>query len=115
MRQVSPPDKPKIFLSYSAQDKNTARAIHRLLVDGGVEVWFDEERLIPGQRWDAALTKALRASDVILLLIGRSATGKAQSIEIRKALERSAVDPNVRLVPVLLPGSTVEDLPPSLQ
>src|SRR4051794_38553159 len=99
-----------VFLSYSSRDKLAARSLYRLLSDMGLDVWFDEAALVPGSRWDTALRLAVERSKTVLLLIGEQAPGHSQSAEVRTVLNRASSDDNFRVIPVLLPGSTIENL-----
>ena len=104
-----------IFLSYSSEDRSTARDLYRLLSDAGIKVWFDEVALVPGTRWDTVLRNAIAKSSMILMLIGARPPGKWQTVEFRSVLDRASFDDELRIVPVLLPGSSVENLPPALR
>jgi TIR domain len=105
----------RVFLSYSSTDKSVARDLHRLLSDAGIDVWFDEVALVPGTRWDAELRNAIAKSSMILMLVGERPPGQWQSLELKSVLDRASSDDSLRIVPVLLPGSSIESLPPALR
>src|SRR5262245_54675026 len=104
-----------VFISYSSKDKPIARDLHRLLSEVGVDVWFDEVALVPGTRWDTALRDAIEGSKSVLMLVGKQPAGQWQTDELRTVLNRALSDDRFRVIPVLLPGSTLENLPPALR
>jgi hypothetical protein len=60
--------KPRVFISYSDQDRDWAEAFARSLKDSGAEVWFDQWKIPPGQAWPPAFEEGLRESDVIAVV-----------------------------------------------
>jgi hypothetical protein len=45
--------KLRVFLCHSSQDKPIVRELYqRLLAEGWIDPWLDEEKLLPGQNWD---------------------------------------------------------------
>jgi predicted nucleotide-binding protein len=60
---------PKVFVSYSHSDKDWARRFAKTIEDIGLEVWFDEFNIKPGQQLVEALENGLRESDAVVLLI----------------------------------------------
>ena len=51
---------PKVFISYSRSDKEWARKFAETIADNGVDVFFDESNIAPGQSFIEALEKGLR-------------------------------------------------------
>ncbi|WP_233237987.1 TIR domain-containing protein [Bordetella sp. LUAb4] len=72
----------QIFLSYGSPDLAQARTLYNRLKARGLNVWFDKEELLPGQRWDFEIKRALRQSDIVLFLVSSS------SIERRGYVQR---------------------------
>ena len=66
----------KVFLSYAREDADTARRIYNDLKKQGIIPWFDEEDLLPGQKWETVIKKEIRESDFFLLLISSYSMGK---------------------------------------
>ena len=60
---------PKVFISYSHLDKEWARQLAKTIVRIGLDVWFDEFDVKPGQQLADALEKGLRESDAMILLV----------------------------------------------
>ena len=66
-----------VFLSYSREDKQTARAIADALRAQGVEVWFDLDDLGGGDAWDVKIRRQIKECALFVPLI--SATTQARS------------------------------------
>jgi hypothetical protein len=81
-------EKPKIFLSYAHEDIGMAKRIYQDLKRYGLDVWFDNESLLPGQNWENEIEKAIETSKYFLVLLsskGMSERGYVHK-EIRLAL-----------------------------
>ena len=59
---------PKVFLSYSRKDSETALKLYQYLKNEGIEIWLDKEKLIPGQNWKYAISQAIKESTHFLAL-----------------------------------------------
>ena len=80
--------KTKIFLSYAHEDIGMAKRIYQDLKRYGLDVWFDNESLLPGQDWENEIEKAIETSKYFLVLLsskGMSERGYVHK-EIRLAL-----------------------------
>ena len=80
--------KPKIFLSYAHEDIGMAKRIYQDLKRYELDVWFDNESLLPGQDWENEIEKAIETSKYFLVLLsskGMSERGYVHK-EIRLAL-----------------------------
>lgn len=99
-----------IFISYSHKDREFSEKLAEFLRDAKLNVWFDLWSIRPGERWHDAIEDALNA-ETALFIIGSEGVAQWQSAELQAALSRTVEDPNVRLVPVLAPGSTTEAIP----
>ena len=62
-------NKPKIFLSYAHEDIAMANKIYKDLKRFGLDIWFDNENLLPGQKWNVAIEKAIKNSTYYLVLL----------------------------------------------
>lgn len=60
---------PKVFISYSHSDKEWARKFAETIASTGLEIWFDEFNIKPGQPLVESIEKGLRESNVVVLLI----------------------------------------------
>ena len=76
--------KLRVFLCHSSQDKPIVRELYqRLLAEGWIDPWLDEEKLLPGQDWDMEIEKAVETTDaVIVFLSNNSVIGLTQDREV---------------------------------
>lgn len=99
-------DAPKVFLNHAKEDAEIARRLYEELMARGVDVWFDEESLLPGQNWKREVTKAIRACDYFILIFSSKSVNKTGyvNVEIREALEQINRRPpgEVYVIPVCL-------------
>ncbi|MCP4179718.1 MAG: toll/interleukin-1 receptor domain-containing protein [bacterium] len=68
--------KLKVFLSYSHIDKPIIRDLYKKLNKQWIDVWFDEEKLFPGQNWSFEIQKAINSSDVIIVCLSSQSINK---------------------------------------
>jgi hypothetical protein len=47
-----------VFLSHASQDAEAARRICEVLRAAGVEVWFDQSKLVGGDAWDSRCARS---------------------------------------------------------
>ena len=99
--------KLRVFLCHSSQDKPIVRELYqRLNVEGWIDPWLDEEKLLPGQDWDLEIEKAVESSDAVIVCVsGKSVTkeGYVQK-EIRKVLDIALEKPEetIFIIPLRL-------------
>ena len=94
-----------VFLSHNSVDKLAVEEIARRLRAAGIEPWLDSWHLVPGEKWQPALEKALAEARASVVFVGPSGVGPWQDEEMRVAIDRRVGDPAYRVVPVLLPGA----------
>ena len=66
----------RVFLCHASEDKAKVREIYQRLQTDGIDVWLDEEKLLPGQEWRHEIPKAVRDSDIILVCLSNKSTTK---------------------------------------
>lgn len=126
-------EKQTVFISHSARDADWARSFAQALKERGVDVWFDEFEVRPGDSLRDALEAGLRKSDVLVALVDAESPsrpdlffelGAAISMGKRfvpivpKDLDPKALPLDVRLRRYLIrnaPEETAEELSHSLQ
>jgi hypothetical protein len=82
--------KLRVFLCHASQDKPIVRELYqRLLAEGWIDPWLDEEKLLPGQDWDMEIEKAVEASDVVMVCVSSTSVVKEGYIqkELRQVLD----------------------------
>jgi tetratricopeptide (TPR) repeat protein len=86
----------RLFLCHSEMDKETVRALYRrLLLDGWIKPWLDEEDILPGHDWRLETTQALKQSDVVLICLSKQALSSSGSFQklLRQALDVASEQP----------------------
>lgn len=84
------------FLCHSSGDKESVRTLHRRLSKAGVECWFDEEDIIPGQDFDFEIRKALRRCRYVIVCLTRHSTTRVGYVqkELRYAIDLAKEQPH---------------------
>lgn len=86
---------PRIFLSYASADRPAAELARQTLHQAGCAVWFDSERIRPGDRWAATIERAIDRADLVVALIG-------SPCNVCRDEHARARRLNKRIVPVLI-------------
>ena len=59
-----------VFISYSRKDQDVMRRIVRFLREQGINVWLDNEKLIPGTPiWEEEIEKAIEAASAVIVVM----------------------------------------------
>lgn len=99
----TPARAPKVFLCHSSKDKPRVRELYGRLERDGFAPWLDEVDILPGEEWEPAIRKAVRASDVVLVCLSQSVSrpGYLQK-EITFVLDVAAEQPEgaIFLIPL---------------
>jgi hypothetical protein len=105
-----------IFLSHAGTDVQAAHEFVEILRRNGVDIWFDKDRLQPGDPWMAKLEEAIASASAMIVYIGRLGIQAWVDREVRLGLVRNTHDREAfRLIPVLGEGADPANLPPFLQ
>lgn len=96
----------RVFLCHASEDKAKVREIYQRLQTDGIDVWLDEEKLLPGQEWRHEIPKAVRDSDIILVCLSNKSTTKEGYVqkEITFALDIAEEKPEntIFIIPLRL-------------
>ncbi len=86
------------FLSYSRLDQAFAAQLARDLRSNGIDLWFDQLDIAPGQNWDEAIHEALNNASAILFLVS------AHSVKSENVLNEItvALDAKKSVIPLML-------------
>ena len=80
--------------------------MYERLRDSGADLWLDEHELLPGQDWEREITRAVRASDVVVVCLSKNSITKSGYVqkEIRYILDVADEKPEgtIFLVPLRL-------------
>lgn len=106
--------KLQAFLCHSSGDKPAVRSLYqRLLGEGFIDPWLDEESLNAGQDWQREIYKAVRKSDVVIVCLSHVSINKAGFVqkEIVYALDVADEQPegSIFLIPLRLEECRVPD------
>ena len=93
-----------VFLCYSSKDKNIARDLFMYLTRDGLDLWFDEVSLLPGQDWELEIKKAIKKSDAVIICLSQKSVSKSGFInkEIKYALNIADEQPEsaIFIIPI---------------
>lgn len=96
-----------VFLSHNSKDKPAVRQLAQALQARGLQVWLDEDQLVPGRSWQKALEKIIQTTRTAAVLVGKDGLGPWEIPEMRGCLSEF-VNRELPVIPVLLPGAPVE-------
>jgi hypothetical protein len=103
--------KGRVFLCHNSREKEQIKPLALdLLSLGGIRTWLDTWEIPGGADWERHIRREFAASWSCLVFLGQSGFGPFQREEIAWAKERQAIDPDYRLIPVLLPGLEGESI-----
>jgi hypothetical protein len=73
--------------------------LYQKLKEANAEPWIDIYNIIPGQKWEEEIEKAIGSTDAILVCLSNASTSRAGYVhaEIRKALDIAARQPEGKL------------------
>jgi TIR domain-containing protein len=95
-----------VFLCHSSGDKERVRQLFHQLMADGVDCWFDEERILPGQYREYEIDRGISKSRFVLACRSKESVTKAGYVqkELKTALDAAAMQPEgiAFLIPVRL-------------
>ena len=94
-----------VFFSYNWQDRGSVELVASELEKFGIKIFIDRWYLVPGHPWQPALENVLGSCSAIVVFIGPHSMGSWQQREMFFALDRQAHDPNLSVIPVILPSA----------
>jgi len=114
MKRLS--NKANIFLIHAHVDKETVHKLYQHLVQDGLNVWLDAERLQPGQNWQNEIRNALLKCGIALVCLSHGFDQQRgyRHEELKLAIEKAKFIPTdeVSIIPVRLEEC---DMPESLR
>ena len=103
---------PRVFISYAREDHKIAQQLRADLIARGIDTWLDQEDILPGQEWEAAIRGAIKDSSHFLALISNNSVSKRGFVqkELRMGIDVLDEFPpgQVFLIPV-----RIDDVRPS--
>lgn len=91
----------KVFLSSTISDATLAKKVADTLRTAGLDVWYDEFEIMPGDNWAAKVSEGLTQSDAMVVLLTPDAL---DSTVVRREIEFALASKaySRRLFPVLV-------------
>lgn len=105
------------FLCYSKENSTDVREFReRLKAETWVDPWFDEEDILPGEKWEERVTEAVHNSHAVIIFLSSFAvrTEGFFHVELKHALDAAAEKPDgtIFIIPIRLDTC---DVPERLQ
>ena len=95
------PSPKHVFMSYSRKDETVMRRVTEFLRRQGINVWVDNEKLVPGTPiWEVEIEKAIRASGAVVVLLSPDSN---TSVWVRREIS-FAEQYSKRIFPLLVAG-----------
>jgi len=94
-----------VFVSHNGLEKALIERLCLALQAAGIQPWFDEWALSPGDEWIREVEVVLDAVPVVLVCVGVHGFERWQDAQRQVALERAISVGKSTVVPVLLPGA----------
>lgn len=108
---------PAVFVSFSSLDRDAVKRLQaRLSTEGGLDVWFDENRLASGDPWWPVIEQNIATCAVFVPVLSKNTDSREESVfrrEWNRALDRfEGMDKaNARFIhPVIVDGTLPYDL-----
>ena len=90
----------KVFVSHSRSHKKTAQSIAEFLVSQGLDVWFDDWEVQPGDNYARVIGEGLESCDAMVILVSPESSQSWQREEIQYAITTPRFEG--RVIPVLI-------------
>ncbi len=101
-----------VYISYNTFYRSAAIQIAQTLIQRGAKIWIDVWFIRPGDDWQKAARQALVNTRTALILIGQDGIGSRGQTDELNIILSSNVN---RIIPVLLPNTSPEVIPPQLK
>ncbi|MGB5756687.1 MAG: toll/interleukin-1 receptor domain-containing protein, partial [Acidimicrobiales bacterium] len=93
---------PDVFVSFNSDDRVFAGQLTDGLHRRGLDAWFDEDQIEPGEIWRNEVVPGLLRAGAAVIIVSDDGLGPVQAEEILLLLDRRTREPDFRLVPVVL-------------
>lgn len=101
----------KVYLCYSSDDRLVVKEHYQNLLDNGIDVWFNEESILPGQDWELEIPKAAKNADAFIIFLSNKSITKEGYVqkEIKIGLDIADEKPegSIFIIPARLEECTV--------
>ena len=102
------------FLCYSKENSTGVREFReRLKAETWIDPWFDEEDILPGEKWEGSVSEAVHNSHAVIIFLSSYAvrTEGFFHVELKLALDAAAEKPDgtIFIIPIRLDACDVPD------
>jgi len=95
--------KPVCFLSHNSKDKHLVRQVATSLYTFGIEVWFDEWEVLPGDSITVKIEEGLKKSSHLVVFLSKAAIESSWvKEEMNVALYHAISSRKMKVIPVIL-------------
>ncbi len=117
MQAVSDPARPKAFVSHATEDKDRfVLAFAEALRAEGVDAWLDVWEMQPGDSLvDKIFTEGIGEAGAVIVVISNLSLDRRWVKEELDAAVVQRINTNSRLIPIVLDGLEVSDLPVAIR
>ena len=83
---------PLVFLSYAREDEVEVSSLYQTLTAAGFKPWLDKVDILPGEKWEQAIDRALRQAKLVLICLSSHSVKKRGWVqrEIKRARDLAA-------------------------
>ncbi len=96
-----------VFVSYDTQDLQIVKNIANDLARKGIRPWLASGNVTPGEPWQKRIQSVIESVSCAVFCIGTRGVKGWQEIELQE-LNAQRADRDLRLIPVILPGTVGE-------
>lgn len=105
-----------VFISYLREDAREVEKLCNYLKENGIDVWIDRDKILPGERWQLAIRRAIEDGAFFIACFSSAFKDRDRSymnVELGIAIDQLAKRPADRawFIPILLEGGVVPDRP----
>ncbi len=103
------------FLCYAKENQIVVREFsQRLISEGWIDPWFDEDDILPGQIWQESVANGVRNSHAVIIFLSDEAVASEGFFqkELKLALDTAAEKPEgtIFIIPIRINECTVPEM-----
>ena len=92
---------PKVFISHAGEDKTFVREFSTRLKEKGVDVWFDEWEILPGDKLIGKIfEEGIGHCDAFIIVLSKTSVGKPWVVEELDAALVRRINQGIKIIPV---------------
>jgi hypothetical protein len=74
--RILTPSNSQVFISYAREDQQAAMRLYNEIKSSGLNPWIDRKRILPGQKWEKEIEKAIKNSAYFIPLFSSNSVQK---------------------------------------